>query len=212
MRYYRPTIKQPVSTFVEAPLEFMQGVMEKDQQQFDANDAALQKQRALLDDIVVHDIYKAEKDKRVGALQKQLEDAANELNTTGDISRASRAIYNVQNEITKDRFLKEAPLYSKQIWDTEKEMKENKKPLSAWNNFYSPYWEKYSKNWKNEDGSIRAFGPGQLYEDNLDISKKQKEMLGNIASDKITQSGIEFDSNRGLIIDSNTGTEFITGK
>ena len=211
MRFYRPTIKQPISTFVEAPLDFMQSVMEKDQQQFNLNDASLQKQRGLLDDLVVHDIYKEEKDKRVGALQKQLEEASDELNATGDINRATRAIYNVQNEITKDRFLKEAPAYSKTIWETEEKMRENKKPLAAWNNFYNPYWEQYSKGWQNPDGSIKPFSPGKLYEDNLDIHKKQKEMLGNIASDKITQSGIEFDAQRGLIIDRNTGTEYIGG-
>jgi hypothetical protein len=35
MRYYRPVIKQPISTFVEAPLDFIQGQMENEQKAID---------------------------------------------------------------------------------------------------------------------------------------------------------------------------------
>jgi hypothetical protein len=202
MRFFKPTITAPISTFVEAPLDFMQSVMEKDQQQFNLNEASLQKQRGLLDDLVVHDIYKEEKDKRVGALQKQLEEASDELNATGDINRATRAIYNVQNQITKDRFLKEAPAYSKTIWDAEKEIRDNKDNVASYNMFYNKWFNDYSKDWKNPDGSIRAANPGQLFEKNLDIEAKQKEMMGTIAHDASQTPGIKFDETRGLIIDS----------
>ena len=35
MRFYRPTIKQPISTFVEAPIEFIQGQMNVEQKRID---------------------------------------------------------------------------------------------------------------------------------------------------------------------------------
>jgi hypothetical protein len=210
MRFYRPVIKEPVSTFVEAPLEFMQGVMEKDQASYNKADAVLKDQGKLLDQVVVHELYKEEKDRRVAEYQNALKKTTDELYSTGDVNKASRDLYNIQSQLSKDTYLKEAPAYSKVLWDAEKEIRENKDNVASYNNFFNPWMQKYSKNWRNPDGSIAAPNPGQLYEKNLDFQDKAKSMMADIKADGLMSDYDRYDPNLGAIINTKTGQKSIT--
>jgi len=210
MRYYRPTIKQPVSTFVEAPLEFMQGVMEKDQDAYNKADTVLKDQGKLLDQVVVHELYKEEKNKRVAEYQKALEKVTNELQSTGDVSKASRDYYSIQSQLSKDTFLKDAPAYSKTLWDAEKEVRDNKENVASYNNFFNPWMQKYSKNWRNPDGSIVAPNAGQLFEKNLDFQDKAKSMMADIKASGYLNDFDNYDPTTGTIINTKTGNKAVT--
>jgi len=210
MRFYRPTIKQPVSTFVEAPLEFMQGVMEKDQDAYNKADTVLKDQGKLLDQVVVHELYKEEKNKRVAEYQKALEKVTNELQSTGDVSKASRDYYSIQSQLSKDTFLKDAPAYSKTLWDAEKEVRDNKENVASYNNFFNPWMQKYSKNWRNPDGSIVAPNAGQLFEKNLDFQDKAKSMMADIKASGYLNDFDNYDPTTGTIINTKTGNKAVT--
>jgi hypothetical protein len=210
MRYYRPTIKQPISTFVEAPLELMAAKVAQDQNLFDKGNAALDDQSKLLGNLVVHDYFKEEKDARVQQYQQELEKARDILLTTGDSRQAANQLYKVQKGLSQDKFLNDVQNISKSIWETEKKIRENEDPVSPWNMLYYDYADKYSKGWKNPDGSIAAFNPGRLYEKDLDLIGKQKEMMAGIAADGFKVGAPRFDEKLGLIIDETTGREHVS--
>ena len=141
-RFYKPTPREYVSTHVDMPWEFLQGVAEQKQKGFDAANAGADATASLLNfNVIPGDTeYKQEKQKQYNEKLYKVRDY---LMQTGDYSGASRDLANVTREINQDQdlaIMKAAVAPYEKDRDAFEKMKQEGKLLNQWqSNFRTDY-------------------------------------------------------------------------
>lgn len=141
-RFYKPTPREYVSTHVDMPWEFLQGVAEQKQKGFDAANAGADATASLLNfNVIPGDTnWKQEKQKQYNDKLYKVRDY---LIQTGDYSGASRDLANVTREINQDQdlaIMKAAVAPYEKDRDAFEKMQQEGKLLNQWqSNFRTDY-------------------------------------------------------------------------
>ena len=141
-RFYKPTPREYVSTHVDMPWEFMQGVAEQKQKGYDTATAGADATASLLNfNVIPGDTnWKQEKQKQYNDKLYKVRDY---LVQTGDYSGASRDLANVTREINQDQdlaIMKAAVAPYEKDRDAFEKMQQEGKLLNQWqSNFRTDY-------------------------------------------------------------------------
>lgn len=195
-RFFRVTPTPIQSQFVEAPLDFMYQSLQGKQQELDTAKTYETALRGLLD-VEVDPRYDVptllEKQKQYEGL---IDEYATQLERTGNVNQALTNVQDIQRQITKDRFLQEAPENWKKI---QKDIEEYNKALatnkvSDYNKRFQDYYFSGNK-WKGTQGDegTNLYTPGSLYYENQDHHKKANEIMGSINYDGYDWSTANFE-------------------
>ena len=153
-RYYNPTPREYVSTHVDMPWEFLQGVAEQKQKGFDTAVAAGDAASSLLNfEVIPGDV------KFKNELQKKYNDrileAQNYVQQTGDFSTASRKLTGVVRDIAQDPYINNmkaaVPIWKEQ--QKEKSKLESEGEILDFNN----KWDYMHSTVDPETGATRSY-------------------------------------------------------
>ncbi len=214
-RFFRVSPTEVQSQFVEMPLDFMYGQLQAKQQEYDQASALNESLKGLLD-VEVDPRYDVptlmKKQEEYNAM---IDEAAKNLERTGDVNSALYGVQDIKRKIAKDPFLKYAPEYYKQI---QKDQEDYQKGLAEgnvaeYNQNFNDYY--YSGNkWKgtvDDKGNLQQYTPGTLYYKNAEHSKFANELMGTIIPDSIDWRKSSYDGNAFKITKAG-GTEAVTEK
>jgi hypothetical protein len=200
-RFYKPTPREYVSTNVDVPWEFLQGVADRKQLGFDKAEANVDAATKLLDfeSIPGDREAKAEKQKYYN---DQIMQIRNHLLSTSDVSGASRALTGVVRDIAQDKdiaIMKSAVEPYKDQFKSWQKMKEEDKFLAPWQEKFDPMYSTRDK----ETGAHNPYNQTVGYEA-PDHYKNLNENFGTLHIDDVTKGGYFIDEN-GMKITAVTG-------
>jgi hypothetical protein len=200
-RFYKPTPREYVSSQVDVPWEFLQGVAERKQLEFDKADAGLDAATKLLDFESIPGDREGKVEKQVYYNDKFLQ-IRDHLHTTGDVSGSARALTGVVRDIAQDKdiaIMKAAVEPYKEQFKSWQKMKEDDKFLSPWQEKFDPMYSTRDK----ETGRYNPYNQTVGYEA-PDHYKNLNETFGTLHIDDITKGGYFIDEN-GMKITAVTG-------
>lgn len=200
-RFYKPTPREYVSSHVDVPWDFLQGVADKKQGEYDKADAGVDAAAKLLDfeNIPGDTPWKREKQQYYNDMLLQVRD---HLHNSGDIHGASRALTGVVRDIAQDRdiaIMKAAVEPYKEQYKIWEKMKGEDKFLQPWQEKFDPMHSTRDK----QTGKFNPYNQTVGYEA-PDHHKNLNESFGTLHIDDITQGGYFIDEN-GMKITAVTG-------
>jgi hypothetical protein len=183
-RFYQVTPTPVQSQFVEMPLDFMYGQLQAKQGEYDQATALNDSLKGLLD-VEVDPRYDlgtlAKKQEEYNAL---IDEAAKNLERTGDTNAALYGVQDIKRKIAGDKFLKQAPEYWKQI---QKDQEDYQKALATGKvpDYYKNYDNYYysGNQWKgtiDDKGNLQQYTPGQLSQEGKNIFKQAHDMMSGL--------------------------------
>ena len=201
-RFYKPTPREYVSTNVDVPWEFLQGVAERKQAQFDKADAGVDAASKLLDfeNIPGDTPWKKEKQQYYNDQLLQVRD---HLYNTGDVSGASRALTGVVKDIAQDKdiaVMKAAVEPYKEQYKSWQKMKQENKFLFPWQEEFNPMYSTRDE----KTGKHNVYNQGVGYEA-PDYYKALNESFGTLHIDDVTKGGYFIDPETGMKTTAVTG-------
>jgi hypothetical protein len=211
-RFFNLQPTQYVDPYVAPPVEMLYNMLQQKQAGYDTSLTNLDSTGSLIGRDRVHEVYQDMYNKEAQVFQNKINEITDNLIKDKNTSQAARELFKTKQALERSHILKNAPAESKKIWETEDKIRDNKETVSDWNMFYNQYWNNYSKNILNPDGTIRAFNPGQLYEKDLNLSSFAKSLIGDVKASGYKIGNDKIDEKSGLIIDTKTGRESITSK
>ena len=186
-RFYKPQARQYVSSYVDMPWEFLQGVAEQKQKGYDTALASADAASKLLD-------FKVNPGDMAG--KKQVQNEYNErilkgvdhIRNTGDFNSGARDVANIIRDIVQDPRIQvmtgAVEPYSKQAPAIEK-MKQENKLLKPWQSNWNPMYSTYNP----ETGELRPYNQDVGYE-TPDFYKYLNESFGTL---KLSESGKSYE-------------------
>lgn len=195
MRFYKPRLREYVSTQVDMPWEFLQGVAEQKQKGYDAALAQGDAANKLLN-FEVNPGDMPGKQQVQKEYNDQLYKITDYIRQTGDFSTASREFANVIRNIAQDKRIQvmtnAVKPYGEQKPVIEKMITENKL-LNPWQSNWNPMYSTYNP----ETGELRNYNQNVGYE-TPDYNKFLKETFGDL---RLSTSGNSYE-----VVDPINGT------
>jgi hypothetical protein len=195
MRFYKPRLREYVSTQVDMPWEFLQGVAEQKQKSYDAALAQGDAANKLLN-FEVNPGDMPGKQHVQNEYNDQLYQITDYIRQTGDFNTASREFAKVIKNIAQDKRIQvmtnAVKPYSEQKPVIEKMITENKL-LNPWQSNWNPMYSTYNP----ETGELRNYNQSVGYE-TPDYNKYLKETFGDL---RLSTSGNSYE-----VVDPINGT------
>lgn len=195
MRFYKPRLREYVSTQVDMPWEFLQGVAEQKQKGYDSALAQGDAANKLLN-FEVNPGDMPGKQHVQKEYNDQLYKITDYIRQTGDFSTASREFANVIRNIAQDKRIQvmtnAVKPYGEQKPVIEKMITENKL-LNPWQSKWNPMYSTYNP----ETGELRNYNQNVGYE-TPDYNKYLKETFGDL---RLSTSGDSYE-----VVDPINGT------
>jgi hypothetical protein len=183
-RFFRVSPTPVQSQFVELPLDFMYGQLQAKQQEYDQAAAMNDQLKGLLDVEVDPRYDLGTLTKKQEEYNAMIDEAARNLERTGDVNSALYGVQDIKRKIAGDPFLKQAPEYWKQI---QKDQEDYQKALATGNvpDYYKNYDQYYysGNKWKgtvDEQGKLQQYSPGQLSQEGKDLQKRAHDMMAGL--------------------------------
>jgi len=207
-RFYNVGRKEYTDPFQALPLEFMQGVAERKQKEFDVADLSL---AGIPDQYKFNPIpgdansYK----EKIEAYNNQVLDLSEQLHQTGNSSKVAREVFKLRQKIANDSNLN----VMKNAYEPWKKSKEESEKMDAETPGGRSPWQKEIEDFNSvttqgQDGQHRArnFGVGfKTPEYNKDL----KDSFGDVKPIITENGGTQFNFKDGTKIDWNTKTGIV---